>query len=64
MIGSEKLKDFYKTLELFDRIDFELEEIGTPLPIKWGNCTLETASYGHGITTTPLQLGKAYAVFN
>ena len=62
MVGSEKLKNFYKTLELFDRINFELEEVGTPLPIKWENCTLETASYGHGITTTPLQLGKAYAV--
>ena len=61
MVGSEKLKNFYKTLELFDRINFELEEVGTPLPIKWENCTLETASYGHGITTTPLQLGKAYA---
>jgi len=62
MVGSEKLKIFYKTLELFDRINFELEEVGTPLPIKWENCTLETASYGHGITTTPLQLGKAYAI--
>ncbi len=62
MVGSEKLKNFYKTLELFDRINFELEEVGTPLPIKWDHCTLETASYGHGITTTPLQLGKAYAV--
>ena len=61
MVGSEKLKNFYKTLELFDRINFELEEVGTPLPIKSENCTLETASYGHGITTTPLQLGKAYA---
>ena len=62
MVGSEKLKNFYKTLELFDRINFELEEVGTPLPIKWENCTLETASYGHGITTTPLKLVKAYAI--
>ena len=48
-------------MELFDKIIFELEEIGRPLPIKWGKCTLETASYGHGVTTTPLQLAKAYA---
>ena len=61
MVGEKKLKDFYKTLELFDKIIFELEEIGRPLPIKWGKCTLETASYGHGVTTTPLQLAKAYA---
>ena len=62
MIGEERLKKFYKDLEIFDKIEFELEEIGKPLPIKWGKCTLETASYGHGVTTTPLQLAKAYAI--
>ena len=62
MIGSEKLKKFYNSLELFETINFELEEIGQPLPIVWGKCTLETASYGHGITTTPLQLAKAYSI--
>jgi len=39
-----------------------LEEVGTPLNFKWGKCKLATASYGHGITTTPLQLAKAYAI--
>ena len=61
-IGIEKYKNFLNSLELFDVIDFDLQEIGTPLPFKWGKCKLATASYGHGITTTPLQLAKAYAI--
>jgi cell division protein FtsI (penicillin-binding protein 3) len=39
-----------------------LEEIGTPIPFRWGKCKLATASFGHGITTTPLQLARAYAI--
>ena len=39
-----------------------MEEIGTPLPFRWGKCKLATSSYGHGITTTPLQLARAYAI--
>ena len=61
-IGIEKYKDFLNTLGLLDAINFDLEEIGTPLSFKWGKCKLATTSYGHGITTTPLQLAKAYAI--
>tara|TARA_Y100000590_G_scaffold320578_1_gene362944 strand:- start:5298 stop:7031 length:1734 start_codon:yes stop_codon:yes gene_type:complete len=61
-IGIEKYKKFLNSLELLNKIDFELEEVGTPLPFKWGKCKLATTSYGHGITTTPLQLTKAYAI--
>ena len=61
-IGVKNYRKFLNSLELFEKINFELEEIGTPLPFKWGKCTLETASFGHGITTTPLQLTKAYAI--
>ena len=61
-IGIEKYKEFLNTLGLLDTINFDLEEIGTPLSFKWGKCKLATASYGHGITTTPLQLARAYAV--
>ena len=62
MIGVENYRKFLNSLELFKKIDFELEEIGTPLPFKWEKCKLETASFGHGVTTTPLQLAKAYAI--
>ena len=61
-LGVEKYKDFLNTLELLETINFDLEEVGTPLPFKWGKCKLATTSYGHGITTTPLQLAKAYAI--
>ncbi len=61
-VGIEKYKDFLNTLGLLDTINFDLEEIGIPLPFKWGKCKLATTSYGHGITTTPLQLARAYAI--
>ena len=61
-IGAENYKNFLNSLGLFKKINFELEEIGTPLSIKWGKCKLATASFGHGITTTPLQLAKAYSI--
>jgi len=61
-VGTKNYKEFLNSLELFEKINFELEEVGTPIPFEWGKCTLETASFGHGITTTPLQLAKAYAI--
>ena len=61
-VGVDKYKNFLNSLELLDTINFDLEEIGTPLSFNWGKCKLATTSYGHGITTTPLQLAKAYAI--
>ena len=61
-IGVKKYSDFLNSLELLNTPDFDLEEIGTPLSFKWGKCKLATTSYGHGITTTPLQVANAYAV--
>ena len=61
-IGIERYKDFLNNLGLLDTINFDLEEVGTPLSFKWGKCKLATTAFGHGITTTPLQLAKAYAI--
>ena len=36
--------------------------IGTPLQFNWGKCPLATASFGHGITTTLLQVVKGYSI--
>jgi len=60
-VGKEKLKSFLERLGLLKTINFELEEIGRPLSFKWEKCKLETVSFGHGITTTPLQAAAAYA---
>ena len=60
-IGEDKLKNFLENLSLLKPINFELEEIGRPLNFNWDKCKLETVSYGHGITTTPLQAAAAYA---
>jgi cell division protein FtsI (penicillin-binding protein 3) len=60
-IGEIKLKNFIENLGLLKVIDFELEEIGQPHNFKWEKCKLETVSFGHGITTTPLQAAAAYA---
>jgi cell division protein FtsI (penicillin-binding protein 3) len=60
-IGEQKYKNFLKKLNLLNTAIIELEEVGTPLNFKWNKCKLETASYGHGITTTPLQAAAAYA---
>ena len=61
-IGVKKYRDFLNSLELLSTINFDLEEIGTPLSFNWGKCKLATSAYGHGITTTPLQLARAYAI--
>jgi cell division protein FtsI (penicillin-binding protein 3) len=61
-VGIDKYKGFLNTLGLFKKINFDLGEVGVPLSFKWGKCKLATASYGHGVATTPLQLTKAYAI--
>jgi cell division protein FtsI (penicillin-binding protein 3) len=60
-IGETKFKNFIENLGLLKAIDFELEEIGQPHNFEWKKCKLETVSFGHGITTTPLQAAAAYA---
>ena len=61
-IGIEKFKDFLNDLNLMNAIKFDIEEIGQPIEFNWGKCKLATTSYGHGITTTILQLANAYAI--
>ena len=60
-VGEDKYKKFLKELNLLDSPKFELDEIGNPIPFNWNKCKLETISFGHGITTTPLQAAAAYA---
>jgi cell division protein FtsI (penicillin-binding protein 3) len=62
-IGIEKHKSFLKTIGILDKINFDIEEVGRPQSIDWyEGCKLETISFGHGITTTILQLAKGYSI--
>ena len=62
IIGQEKLKQFLETIGILNQLSFDIEEIGKPIPFEWRECKLKTVSYGHGITTTPIQLAKGYAI--
>ncbi len=61
-VGIDKFPKFLKNIGIIDKVNFDLDEVGTPLPIRWGKCKLATASFGHGITTTILQLAKGYSI--
>ncbi len=63
-VGLENFKNFLENLDLLNKTQFDIEEVGNPIPFKWGKCKLATSAYGHGITTTPLQLAKAYAIIS
>ena len=63
-VGQDKFKKFLYDLGLLDTLNFDIEEIGTPLKFKWGKCKLATSAYGHGITTTLLQLAKGYSIIS
>jgi cell division protein FtsI (penicillin-binding protein 3) len=61
-VGIEKFSSFLENLGLLKKIKFDIEEVGQPISFRWGKCKLATAAFGHGITTTPLQLAKGYAI--
>ena len=61
-IGEEKFRLFLSKIGILEKINFDIEEVGKPIKFNWGKCPLATASFGHGITTTLLQLAKAYAI--
>ena len=42
-IGEEKFKSFLKKIDE-QKIDFDIEEVGEPIPFKWGKCKLATVS--------------------
>ena len=62
-VGIEKHKSFLQTIGILDKIDFDIAEVGKPQTIDWyEGCKLETIAFGHGITTTILQLAKGYSI--
>lgn len=63
-IGEEKFKLFLTKIGILEEINFDIQETGIPIKFNWGKCPLATASYGHGITTTLIQLAKAYSIIS
>ena len=63
-IGEDRYKKFIKKTKIDKNPIIELEEVGVPHQLKWNKCKLETISFGHGITTTPLQATALYAAMS
>jgi cell division protein FtsI (penicillin-binding protein 3) len=64
MIGGEQQQAFYKSLGLFDPSPVELIEAPSArplLPKNWSEIVTITASYGHGVSGSPMNLAAAYA---
>ena len=63
-VGPKKFKSFLEKIGVLSQIEFDIEEVATQENFNFGKCRLATASFGHGITTTILQLAKGYAVLS
>ena len=61
-LGIEKFVLFLKKIGILEKIEFDIEEVGQAPSLRWGKCKLATASFGHGISTTLLQLVKGYSI--
>jgi cell division protein FtsI (penicillin-binding protein 3) len=64
MIGGERQQAFLKALGLFDPSPVELIEAPSARPLRpdrWPEIVTITASYGHGISGSPMNLAAAYA---
>lgn len=61
-IGTDGLRKFFDKLGLLSLPEFEVKELGAPIvPNPWRPINTLTASYGHGVAVSPLQLGTAVA---
>ena len=63
-IGPEKYKSFLEKIGVLSQISFDIEEVSPQKNYNFGKCKLATASYGHGIATTILQLAKGYSIIS
>jgi cell division protein FtsI (penicillin-binding protein 3) len=63
-VGSEKFKLFLENVGVLSNIEFDIDEIAPQKNYDFGKCRLATASFGHGIATTILQLAKGYAILS
>lgn len=56
-IGTDRLKAFLEKIGMFDRVPTNFPSLGKPLlPKVWREINTITASYGHGLSVTPLHI--------
>lgn len=61
-VGTEKLRSFYEDVGLLRPLELDVPEIGKPMvPNPWREINTLTASYGHGLATTPMHLITAFS---
>ncbi len=63
-VGPEKFKSFLEKIGILSDIQFDIEEVAPQKKYNFGKCKLATASFGHGVATTILQLAKGYAILS
>ena len=61
-IGTRRQKEFYTRLGLMERAPIELSGSAAPLlPKNWTELSTATASYGHGISVSPMAFTSAFS---
>lgn len=61
-VGTEAMKNLYSDLGFLKKAEFEIDELGKPIiPNPWREINTLTASYGHGIAVSPLQLTSGFS---
>ena len=63
-VGQKKFKSFLEQIGVIGEINFDIDEIAVYEDFSMGKCKLATASFGHGVTTTLLQLAKGYSIIS
>ncbi len=59
-VGAERQREFLDRLGMFDPVPIELPERARPLvPSRWSDITMVTASFGYGLSVSPLHLVRA-----
>ena len=58
--GLENHQNFLENLEIFEMPKLEIMEISKSNKNRWGMCNTFTSGFGHGVSTTLLQLTRAF----
>ena len=64
LVGRDRQRAWLKSMGMFDRVGIELPEEGRPIvpPVaNWGESTVMTVGFGHGIAVSPLHVVRGTA---